>query len=128
MAQGIVDVFKAIQIQKKDGDIFFLAMSQGNRLRNPVVEHQAIGQIGRQSCWAECAIWRERLRVAVTSWNTITAPVTRPARSRIGAAESSIANSNPSRRMRIQFAGRTTEPFCGTAISMGSTRALRVAR
>src|SRR6202048_3896472 len=45
MAQGIVDVFETIQIQKEDSDIFFLAMSQGDRLRNPIVEHQAIGQI-----------------------------------------------------------------------------------
>ena len=45
MAQRIIDVFETIQIQKDHGNRSVLATSQGNRLSDPVVEQQAIGQI-----------------------------------------------------------------------------------
>ena len=45
MSQRIVDVFETIQIQKDHGNRSVLAASQGNRLSDPVVEQQAIGQI-----------------------------------------------------------------------------------
>ena len=45
MSQRIVDVFETIQIEKNHGDGSILPASQGNRLIDPVVEQQAIGQI-----------------------------------------------------------------------------------
>ena len=49
----------------------------------------------------------------------MTAPVARPSRSWIGATESSIAISCPSRRTRIQFGGRCTVRSCPMAIAIG---------
>src|SRR5216684_6969909 len=45
MTQGIIDVLKTVQIQKEYRKRSVLAASQGNRLRDPVVEEHAIGQI-----------------------------------------------------------------------------------
>src|ERR1700674_5037735 len=97
MSQRIIDVFEPIQIQKDHGSRFVLA---------------------------ECVIWTDMSRAALTSWKTITAPVTRPARSWIGAAESSMADSCPSRRMSTQFTVSPTVLFCSTAISRGSRAGL----
>src|SRR5229473_612279 len=46
MSQRIVDVFETIQIQKDHGNRVVLAVSQGNGLRDSVVEQHAIGEIG----------------------------------------------------------------------------------
>src|ERR1039458_1445292 len=46
MAQRIVYVFEMIQVQKDHCNRSVLAASQGNRLRDPVVEQKAIGQVG----------------------------------------------------------------------------------
>src|SRR6266436_486517 len=45
MAQGIIDVLEAVQIQKEHRKRSILAASQGNRLSDPVVEEHTIGQI-----------------------------------------------------------------------------------
>src|SRR5437588_11132185 len=79
MSQRIVDVFEMIQIQKDHGNRSVLAASQGNRLNDPVAEQQ-LGRFVTGSCCAECVIWLDMARTALTSWKTITAPVTRPAR------------------------------------------------
>src|ERR1700730_1283202 len=44
MSQRIIDILEPIQIQKDYCEMFFLAASQGNRLRDPVSEQHAIGQ------------------------------------------------------------------------------------
>jgi hypothetical protein len=49
-------------------------------------------------------------RDSLTSWKTITAPATRPSRLWMGAAESSIGDSNPSRRISTQFARQPHRP------------------
>jgi hypothetical protein len=46
MAQGIVDVFEAVEIQKEYGEVFFLAASQGNGLSDAVAQQHAIGEVG----------------------------------------------------------------------------------
>jgi hypothetical protein len=46
VAEGIVDVFEAVEIREEYGEIFFLAAGQRNGLGDAVVEEQAIGKIG----------------------------------------------------------------------------------
>ena len=58
-------------------------------------------------------------RATLTSRNTMTAPAAFPARSWMGATESSIGVSVPSRRTRTEFAGRCTVRSLPMAISMG---------
>ena len=77
------------------------------------------GRPVRKSCWAEWVICSAIARAALTSRNTITAPVACPSRSWIGATESSIGISWPSRRMRMQFDGRCTVRSWPTAIAIG---------
>src|SRR5258706_3095905 len=49
MSERIVDVLETIQIQKDHGNRSVLTAPQGNRLSDPVVEQEAIGQIRDQS-------------------------------------------------------------------------------
>ena len=58
-----------------------------------------LGRPVRKSCWAEWVICSAMARAALTSRKTMTAPVACPSRSWMGATESSIGISNPSRRI-----------------------------
>ena len=64
--------------------------------------------------------------MALTSRNTMTAPVTTPSRSWMGATESSMNTSCPSRRIRTLFKGKFPIRFCDAAFAIGSRMALRV--
>src|SRR6266403_1929769 len=78
-----------------------------------------LGKPVRRSCWVEWVICSAIARAALTSRNTITAPVACPVRSLMGETQSSIGISNPSRRMSTQFGGRCTARFCPMALSIG---------
>src|SRR5882724_4239051 len=54
-----------------------------------------LGRFVTTSCCAECAICCDMARAALTSWKTITAPITQPARSWIGAADEDTIDSQP---------------------------------
>ncbi len=87
-------------------------------------------QIGNQIVLLEvmAVIWDARARAVVTSWKTITAPVIRPARSWIGAAESSIPDSNhvaAGYRDAPIHISPTVRVLCRAAISMGSRAVIR---
>src|SRR6202011_5012189 len=48
VAQGIVDIFETVQIEKQNCDLVDAARRQCDRLANPVVQQHSIGQVGQK--------------------------------------------------------------------------------
>ncbi len=120
MAERVVDALEAVDIEKAHRDMLVVSFGQGEGLAKPIVQQEPVGQPGEGSCWAWYDISRDSRRAAPTSRKTITAPTTVPWASRIGAAESSMAISRPSRRTNTQFGVSPTAVSSCTASASGS--------
>lgn len=99
----------------KSAIVFFLRLAKPKARVNRSVNKERLASPVSASCWAMCIIFFARVRASLTSWKTITAPLIALWRSRMGAIESSIGISKPSRRTNKQLVGNFTVLFALSA-------------
>ena len=96
---GVVDDLELVEVEIHHRVMAARLARARQRAVQPVLELAPVDEAGQRVVrWPGMTAWRRTARSRLTSWNTSTTPVIWPSRSRIGAADWSMAISSPSRR------------------------------
>jgi hypothetical protein len=87
MAQGVIDVFEAIQVEKQYRSLSSVAARGGDRLTQSISQQYAIGQLGKRIVVGQIGHFeRDRFGCAYVV-KTMTTPAIIPERSWVGVVE-----------------------------------------
>src|SRR5450631_2667899 len=112
-----------VKIDKEYRHLAAVALREGNAVFQPIIKECTIGEGRKLIVLGQVRhLLRDGTRLTHVV-KTTTIPANSPLRSYIGAAESSICNSWPSRRTSTQLGGKMiVRPFCIACSICGTMR------